>query len=140
MSLWEILAILVFVVVGGLIALSIAERGRVWRIRLAIAQRQGLTRSEFIQHFAAIPERVSASVYDYFSGGDATVTVSPDDSVVDVWNFDGDRFEEALDLILGEMKIPRKAADEALRQFPRNVLTVSELVDLLLFVDSCRNA
>ena len=68
------------------------------------------------------------------------MTVGPDDSLVDVWEFDGDRYEEALDIILGEMKIPRKAADEALRQFPRTVLTVRELLDLLLFVDSCRSA
>jgi hypothetical protein len=124
--------------IGTAVALAIGtflyfERRRSTRLRVRVGGRVGLSKREFGEYFKErlVPDEVSNAVYDYFSAELGNQSVDPQDSLVDVYELDGNRLEEAFDVLSKHLpfgSVDLRAADSERRG---SIHTVADLVLLI---------
>ncbi len=114
------------------------ERRRSTRLRARVEGRVGLSKREFGEYFKErmVPDEVSNAVYDYFSVELGDHTIDPQDSLVDIYELDGNRLEEAFDVLCKQLSFVSadlRAADSDMRGGLRTV------ADLVLLVSNAVN-
>ena len=97
------------------------------------ATRTGLSKREFVIHFKdrMIPDEVSHSVYDYFSTQIGNHLVDPEDTLVDFYEFDGNRLEEAFDSLCSDLRLNPATLKAADAELGHSLRTVADMVLLM---------
>ena len=109
------------------------ERRRSTRLRARAATRTGLSKREFVIHFKdrMIPDEVSHSVYEYFSTQIGNHLVDPEDTLVDFYEFDGNRLEEAFDSLCSDLRLNPATLKAADAELGHSLRTVADMVLLM---------
>ena len=109
------------------------ERRRSTRLRARAATRTGLSKREFVIHFKdrMIPDEVSHSVYEYFSTQIGNHLVDPEVTLVDFYEFDGNRLEEAFDSLCSDLRLNPATLKAADAELGHSLRTVADMVLLM---------